>query len=152
MTVILGSFLVSYGICTHKYMYFLRARSLVVSDLRSETKDFWFESGCYLCAEVSSLQCLWSGWKRYWGVKEMPSPLPYSPVIPECSWKKTQIEKENLNKLVRLWQVKGKALINYLSLKSEKAFPKIITRIVNKRLQLSGFESLFNQLIHKNIK
>ena len=30
-------------------------RSLVVSDLRSETKGSRFESGCYLCAEVSSL-------------------------------------------------------------------------------------------------
>ena len=34
----------------------LRARSLVVSDLRSETKGSRFESGCQLCAEVSSLQ------------------------------------------------------------------------------------------------
>ena len=31
-------------------------RSLVASDLRSETKGSWFESGCYLRAEVSSLQ------------------------------------------------------------------------------------------------
>ena len=29
---------------------------LVVSDLRSETKGSRFDSGCYLCAEVSSLQ------------------------------------------------------------------------------------------------
>ena len=29
---------------------------LVVSDLRLETKGSWFEFGCYLCAEVSSLQ------------------------------------------------------------------------------------------------
>ena len=34
----------------------LRARSLVVSDLRSETKGSRFESGCQICAEVSSLQ------------------------------------------------------------------------------------------------
>ena len=34
----------------------LRARSLVVSDLRSETKGSELESGCYLCGEVSSLQ------------------------------------------------------------------------------------------------
>ena len=34
----------------------LRARGLVISDLRSETKGSRFESGCYLCAEVSSLQ------------------------------------------------------------------------------------------------
>ena len=32
---------------------FKRARSLVVSDLRSETKGSRFESGCQLCAEVS---------------------------------------------------------------------------------------------------
>ena len=30
--------------------------SLVVSDLRSETKGSRFESGCQLCAEVISLQ------------------------------------------------------------------------------------------------
>ena len=34
---------------------FLKARSLVVGDLRSETKGSRFESGCWLCAEVSSL-------------------------------------------------------------------------------------------------
>ena len=28
----------------------------LVNDLPSETKGFWFESDCYLCAEVSSLQ------------------------------------------------------------------------------------------------
>ena len=33
-----------------------RVRSLVVSDLRLETKGSRFESGCQLCAEVSSLQ------------------------------------------------------------------------------------------------
>ena len=33
----------------------IRARSLVVSDLRSETKGSRFESCCQLCAEVSSL-------------------------------------------------------------------------------------------------
>ena len=34
----------------------LRACSLAVSNLRSETKGSRFESGCYLCTEVSSLQ------------------------------------------------------------------------------------------------
>ena len=34
----------------------IRARSLVVSNLRSETKGSRFESGCQLYAEVSSLQ------------------------------------------------------------------------------------------------
>ena len=33
-----------------------RARSLVISDLRSETKGSRFGSGCQLCAEVSSPQ------------------------------------------------------------------------------------------------
>ena len=33
-----------------------RAHSLVVSNFRSKTKGSWFESGCYLCTEVSSLQ------------------------------------------------------------------------------------------------
>ena len=36
--------------------YINRARSLVVSDLRSETKGSRFEFGCQLCVEVSSLQ------------------------------------------------------------------------------------------------
>ena len=35
---------------------YVRARSLAVSDLRSETKGSRFESGCELCADVSSLQ------------------------------------------------------------------------------------------------
>ena len=39
-----------------KVNLFFMKRSLVVSDLRSETKGFLrVESGCYLCAEVSSL-------------------------------------------------------------------------------------------------
>ena len=38
------------------YLMFARARSLVVSDLRSEIKDSRFEPGCQLCAEVSPLQ------------------------------------------------------------------------------------------------
>ena len=41
-------------ICAHQEHR--TARSLVVSDLRSETKGSRFESGCYLCAEMSSLQ------------------------------------------------------------------------------------------------
>ena len=39
-------------------------------------------------------KCLWSGWKWYWGVKEIPSPFSCSPVIRKCSWKKSQIEKK----------------------------------------------------------
>ena len=34
----------------------LRARSLVVSDLRSEAKGSQFKSGCWLWAEVNSTQ------------------------------------------------------------------------------------------------
>ena len=33
-----------------------RARTLVVSDLRSQTKCFWYGTGWWLCAEESSLQ------------------------------------------------------------------------------------------------
>ena len=37
-----------------------RERSLVVSDLRLEAKDSWYESCCSLYAEVISLQLLYS--------------------------------------------------------------------------------------------
>ena len=70
-------------------------------ELRSEIKVSRFESSCYLCAELSSVviarlmsECLWSGWKWWWRVKEMPSPFSCSPVICEWLWKKTQIEKK----------------------------------------------------------
>ena len=46
-------------ICIYIYIYiyiyifvYLRARSLVVRDVRSETKGSRFESSCQLCAEV----------------------------------------------------------------------------------------------------
>ena len=38
------------------FLKMFRTLSLVVSDLRSETKSSRFRSGCYLCARVSSLQ------------------------------------------------------------------------------------------------
>ena len=38
-----------------RYKY-SRACSLVVHNFHSKTKGSWFESGCYLCAEVSPLQ------------------------------------------------------------------------------------------------
>ena len=38
------------------YLWLFRARSLVVSDLHSESKGSRFEPGCYLCAEVSTMQ------------------------------------------------------------------------------------------------
>ena len=44
------------GIKFRKKSLVKRARSLVVSDLRSETKASRFKSGCQLCAEVNSLQ------------------------------------------------------------------------------------------------
>ena len=45
------------SICsTMAFLQWERARSLVVSDLHSETKGSRFESGCQLCAEMSSLQ------------------------------------------------------------------------------------------------
>ena len=37
-------------------------------------------------------KCLWSGWK--WGIKEMPSAFPCSPLICQFSWKKTQIDRK----------------------------------------------------------
>ena len=45
---------------------------------------------------------LWSGWKWYWGNKEMPSPFPCSPVIRECSWKNTLIEKNGKKKVLAI--------------------------------------------------
>ena len=43
-------------VCIFSSILLQRARSLVVGDLRSETKGSRFEFGCYLCAEVNSLQ------------------------------------------------------------------------------------------------
>ena len=42
--------------CKRSISHGIRARSLVVSDLHLETKGSRFGSGCWLCAEVSSLQ------------------------------------------------------------------------------------------------
>ena len=56
-------------------------------------------------------KCLWSGWKWYWGVKEIPSPFHCSPVIRRCSWKKTQIEKK------KIWRQKSH-LVQKLGLNS----------------------------------
>ena len=48
-----------------------------------------------LSAVITQLmsKCLWSGWRWYCGVKEMPSPFPCSPLICEWLWKKTQTKK-----------------------------------------------------------
>ena len=62
----------------------LPARSLMVSDLRLETKRSRFESRCYLCAEVRSLQqspCLCLSVCEAGGcgseeLKKCPSPSP----------------------------------------------------------------------------
>ena len=40
-------------------------------------------------------KCLWSGGSGSEELEEMLSPFPCSPVIRECSWKKTQIEKKS---------------------------------------------------------
>ena len=45
---------ISAGKATNSQLF--RARSLVVNDLRLETKGFRFESDCWLCVKVSSLQ------------------------------------------------------------------------------------------------
>ena len=57
-----------------------------------------------LSAVIARLRskCLWSGCKWYWGVKEMPSPLPFSPVIREWSWKKIQKEKRKKKECISL--------------------------------------------------
>ena len=55
-SIMFNAYLQSLSALFDAYHEFQRARSLVVSDLRSETKDSRFESGCQLCAEVSSLQ------------------------------------------------------------------------------------------------
>ena len=85
-----------------------RVGSLVVSDLRSETKRSRLESGCYLCALSSAIawlmsKCFWSGWKCSWEVSEMlsPPPSPSHPLQFCDSWmimKETQIEKKNTGK------------------------------------------------------
>ena len=77
--------------------------SLVVSDLRSETKGSRLESACYLCALSSAIawlmsKCFWSGWKYSWEVSEMLSPCASPHPLQFCdSWmimKETQIEKK----------------------------------------------------------
>ena len=58
---------------------------------------------CNMLLKLSMSKCPWSGWKWCWGVKEMPSPFPCGPVIRECSWKKTQIEKKIYPTYYFLW-------------------------------------------------
>ena len=41
---------------SNRWQQKIRACSLVANDLRSETKNSRFESGCSLCAEMNSLQ------------------------------------------------------------------------------------------------
>ena len=77
-----------------------RARSLVVSDLRSEGFPVQVRLLAMCKGELSAMitrlmsKCLWSRWKWQWGVNEMLSSSPCSPVVRECSWKKTHIEKK----------------------------------------------------------
>ena len=63
-------------------------------------------------------KCLWSGWKWLLGVNEMPSPFPCSPVIRECLWKKTHIEKkkkknEEENKVILADKTAAEKLSSY---------------------------------------
>ena len=45
-------------------------------------------------------KCLWSGWKWYRGLREIASLFPYCPMNRECSWKKTQLEKKTVMKIM----------------------------------------------------
>ena len=86
-----------------------RACSLVVSDLRSESKRFpvgvrllaMCRSGLSAVIARPTSNCLWGGWKWYRGVKQMPFLFPCYHVNRKCSWKKTQIEKKK--KYDSLW-------------------------------------------------
>ena len=92
---------------------------MVVSDLRPEAKGSRFESGCQLCAEVSSPQqspgqCLSAREAGGSGREESnryPPPSPAVPWIVNAREKKTQIEKK-----IRVWklsdfcEVSGKTL------------------------------------------
>ena len=82
----------------------VRARSLVVSELRFPVR-VWLLAMCRseLSAVIGRLmsKCLWSGWKWKWRVKEILFHFSCSPVIRECSWKKTQIEK--MVEITRTW-------------------------------------------------
>ena len=64
----------------------MRACSLVVSNLRPETKGSWFVPGCYLCTEVSSLQqlpgyCLSACEAGEIGSEELKKCPPTSPAV-----------------------------------------------------------------------
>ena len=82
-------------------LYYFRAHSLVAS------KNQGFRVRVRLLVtsrvEISALnpqlmsKCLWSKWKWYWGVKQMPSPFPYSLVIRQWSWKKVP-DRKKINK------------------------------------------------------
>ena len=64
---------------------------------------------------------LWSGWKWLWGVTEIPSPLPCSPVIREWLWKKAPIEKKKLYESPRRYY-RWKVLNNYFPFPSFPCF------------------------------
>ena len=57
--------------------YYLWAGSLMIRGLYSDTKGSLFESAHWVSSVVSRLlsKCLWSGWKWWWGAKEIPSPI-----------------------------------------------------------------------------
>ena len=75
-------------------------------------------------------KCLWSGWK--WGIKEMPSAFPCSPLICQFSWKKTQIDrKKSCFQVSKLTEVIYQISLENRNLKSEL----VITQNVNSRLE-----------------
>ena len=79
--------------------WWLAARSLVVGDLRSETKGSWLESSCQLCAEVSPPQQspgqYLSTHKAGGSGSEELNRYPPLPLLPRESW---MLVKENLDR------------------------------------------------------
>ena len=82
--------------------------SVAYLTLRQGGANFWKRTPVWFCllaiwrgklsVVISQLmsKCLWSGWKWWWWIKEIPHPTPLLPPFAcyrvnwACSWKKTQ--------------------------------------------------------------
>ena len=85
---------------------------LIVSNLHSETKGSWFESGCYMCAEVNMRRLAFCSnrlanvkvlvkrtevvVRSQVGVKNAPPPLP--PTFPVILWFVNACERKSREK------------------------------------------------------